>query len=88
MKEMNDTSSSGTMGLGMADWINTTAKIHTSKTEIYEIQKSALLKTNFKLYKKYRKILDPFLSMFILLDNKITFIKIVKYKIKKLCIFV
>ena len=47
MKEMNDTSSSGTMGLGMADWINTTAKIHTSKTKIYEIQKSAPLKNQF-----------------------------------------
>lgn len=51
-------------------------------TKIYKIQKSTFLEENsLKLYRKYRKILDPLLSILIFLDNKIIFMKMVKYKI-------
>lgn len=48
-----------------------------------DIQKPKFLEKNsLKLYRKYRKILDPLLSILIFLDNKIIFMKMVKYKIK------
>ena len=53
------------------------------KYKIYEIQKSTLLKIVLKLYKNYRKLLQPSLFILTLLDNKITSIKVLKYRIKK-----
>ena len=45
-------------------------------------------KTSLELYEKYGKIIHLFLFILTFLDSKITFIKMVKYEIKKQCIFV